>query len=1053
MATERHCTDCGTRLSANESHPVCPRCIFRRLADIGSTVPPEETKSPATLTTLLGAKFRSETQKNTDFYAEYELLEEIGRGGMGTIYKALQPKLNRVVALKVIHAAGHASEDSHRRFRSEVKIAGQLNHPNIVPVFDVGVMDGFPSFSMEYFPGGTLADRIRKSSVPTREAVILLSKVARAVFFAHQHGVLHRDIKPANILLDRDGEPHLGDFGLAKELDSDTDLTRSGAVLGSPNYMSPEQASGDPSTLSVATDVYSLGAILYEILTGHPPFRASTPLETMRLVVEQEAPRPSASGAQVDRDLETICLKCLDKEPSRRYATARDMGDDLDRWLRHEPISARRASSLERTIKWARRYPALAILSVLLFVVLVSGLGAVTWQWRTAEEARRRELQERRRAEAALARSSVSLAEAALREGNGSAVQAALATVPKEFQDANWTYLLDESDTSRPVTVSGLASPHDLAANPANASEFAAAADSESVILFNVRTGTRLLAIVPGFATSATNATLTLAFSPDGRRLAIGRSMIGGIVVHDTQTGKKLAEWSTPATGQLQFSSDGASLLQTSANRSTTHLWDSVSGEQRWSLGQGYHSSRFGSNPRHVVSYSWNQQLQLRSADDSSAILTYTDKYFEKFVAQPEGLLLVAANPLGFVRGFDQSDGRQRFEIQPHESLISHLAFFPDGERFLTAATLADGRQSLQCWNSRNGRLCQNLTGGRGIIRALALHPVSGELIVAGSELRVWDVGALNPVRIIRSRNAHPSAVFWGDVLLAPVLDGIHSVQLQTPSGDTAGFPWNPPDDSFGQPSVSADGRRLAIGRYNSAGLFRVLERDAGTIKELASINSRRVISHLRINPHGDRVAVLQSDFSAMGILEIPSGKTGLHLEKTGIKRFSDVAWLEGGARLVGLVTTHAARSTPGSAEEIVLWDASTGKRLHAVTNLSVSSFACASPDGKTFMEAGADQYLRIRDGKTLAIIRQFRAHNGAITALAWHPTRPVVASASEDLGIRLWNLDDGTRLEELRGPLSAPSVLSFSSDGRQLATAARDGVARIWEPRCLASP
>lgn len=1037
----------------NETQPVCPRCIFRRLADIGSPLPPEETTLVPSPAPLSGSDFSLDGQSNTDFYAEYELLEEIGRGGMGVIYKALQPKLNRVVALKVIHAASHASEDSHRRFRAEVKVAGRLNHPNIVPVFDVGVMDGFPCFSMEYFPGGTLAEKLRSSAMSLSASVATLSKVARAVFFAHQHGVLHRDIKPANILLDRDGEPHVGDFGLAKEMESDSDLTRSGAILGSPNYMSPEQACGEASTLSVATDIYSLGAILYEILTGHPPFRASSPLETMRLVVEQEAPRPSTSVARVDRDLETICLKCLEKEPARRYATARDMADDLDRWLRHEPISARPASSLERSIKWARRYPALAALSALLFIVLVSGLAAVTWQWRTAEDARRRELQERRRAEAALARASISLAEAGLREGNGSAVQAALGTVPKEFQDATWTYLLGESDTSRPLSIGGVASPNDLAANPALASVFAASVHDGNVILFDVRAGTRLLEFVPGFITKATNAAFKLAFSPDGDRLAIGRNRVGGIVVHDAHTGSKLLEWSTPTTGQLQFSADGTAILQTSADRRTTHLWNSVDGEERWHLSQGYHSSGFGSNPKHVVSYSWDQQLQLRSVDDSSAILSFTDRYFEKFVAQPEGTLLVTANPLGFVRGFDQKDGRQRFEFQPHESVISHLAFFPGGERFLTAATLPDGRQSLQCWNSRNGRLCQNLTGGKGSIRALALHPLSGELIVAGSELRVWDIGGLSPVRTIRSRNAHPSAVFWGDVLLAPLPGDHFSVRLQSRTGDTSGFQWIAPDDSHGQPSISADGRRLVIGRYNSAGFLRVLERDAGTIKEIAAINSRRVISHLRISPHGDRIAVLQSDFGALGILDVATGESALSLEKTGIKRFSDVAWLEDGTRLAGLVTTHAARSTPGSVEEIVLWDMNTGRRLCAVTNLSVSSLACASPDGKSFIEAGSDQNLRIRDSKTLGVIRQFRAHNGAITALAWHPTRPIIASGSEDLGIRLWNLTDGTRLEELRGPLSPPSVLSFSPEGRQLATAARDGVARIWEPRCLASP
>lgn len=1049
MENERKCTDCGGTLAPADSQPVCPACIFRRLSNIGSTVHPDESS-----TTLPRTDTVREGDADTDFYAEYELLEEIGRGGMGVIYKAHQPGLNRTVAVKAIHAAGLAGDVARRRFQAEVKMAGRLNHPNIVPVFDVGVMDGCPCFSMEYFPGGSLADRLGRSGMRLEEGVVLLTKVARAVYFAHQHGVLHRDLKPANILFDAVGEPHVADFGLAKELDSGSDLTRSGAVLGSPSYMSPEQAAGKSGTLSVATDIYSLGGILYELLTGRPPFLAATPLETLRLVVEQEPQRPSMVAGPGDRDLETICLKCLEKEPSRRYATAGELAEDLERWLRHEPIQARAVTTGERFRKWARRHPALAGVSALLMVVLLAGLSGVSWQWRKAEEARRRETQQLRRAEAALGRSAIALAEAALREGNGPATQAALDTVPVEFRDATWAYLVGESDTSRPLQAFGDGKMDDLVAHPTRPSAFATSYRGGGIVIFDVRDGRRLLEFVPGFTQVATDAALRLAFSKSGDRLAIGRTGPGGIVVHDATNGRKLAEWKGPRSGRLEFSPDGKMLLQTSADRQRLEMWDATDGTHRWEHRDSYQAACFVGDGQQVAHYCWVEGLRLLKSIDGSEVIRLPGDYFQEFAAEPGGSLLVAVNPMGFVRGFEVADGRLRFEIQPHEGDIRRVAFLPGGERFLTAATLPDGRQALQCWDARTGRACQNLNGGRGEIRNVSLHPLSGEVIVGGRDLRVWETASVLPHRVIRGNNAHPSAVFWGskDDLFAPSTRGLMGAEFQSISGTEQTVRWSPPDSDYGQPSVSADGRRVAIGRYNSTALIEVLERVGEGVQPVASLNPKQLIAHIRLSPNGDRVAVLKSDFTGLRILGVPKGKASVDLEVAEIKRFADVAWLNGGNYLAGLVTTHAPRRAPGSVEQIVLWDTATGELLRSVTNASITSVACAAPDGRRFAEAGADRNVRLRDGTTLEVLNEFRVHNAPITALAWHPTRPILATASEDLVIRLWNLDDGTRLEELRGPLSPPSVLSFSPDGTRLATASRDRVARIWEPRSLAA-
>jgi WD40 repeat protein/tetratricopeptide (TPR) repeat protein len=310
----------------------------------------------------------------------YELLEELGRGGMGMVYKARQTGLNRLVALKMILAGTMASADDVRRFRAEAEAAAGLEHPNVLPVYEVGEQGGLHYFSMKLVEGGSLTRLLGRSpQAETRTLVALMAQVARAVHFAHQRGILHRDLKPANVLLEGN-VPYVADFGLAKRVEGDSGLTQSGAIVGTPSYMPPEQARGE-KRLSTAADVYSLGAMLYEVLTGRPPFRGATPLDTLLHVLEQ-APASPRSLAAVDRDLETICLKCLEKDPAKRYASAEALADDLERWLRREPIAARPVGQAVRFLRWCRRKPvvaglAAAVLSLIVTVAVVSTVLAV----------------------------------------------------------------------------------------------------------------------------------------------------------------------------------------------------------------------------------------------------------------------------------------------------------------------------------------------------------------------------------------------------------------------------------------------------------------------------------------------------------------------------------------------------------------------------------------------------------------------------------------------------------------------------------------------------
>jgi hypothetical protein len=318
------------------------------------------------------------------YVGDYELLEEIARGGMGVVFRARQASLNRVVALKMMLKGEFAAEADVRRFRQEAESAATLDHPNIVPIYEVGEHEGHQYFSMKLIE--TPASSVPAAGDSFRDTAIRLVKVARAVHHAHQRGVLHRDLKPGNILIDRQGEPHVADFGLARKVDRSEDATRSGLIVGTPNYMAPEQAGAEKS-LTTAVDVWSLGVVLYEWLTGQVPFRGDDVVSTLMKVSTDDPASPRSLVSRIPRDLETICLKCLNKSPAARYRSAEDLADDLERWLRGEPIAARRISTRERVVKWARRRPALAgLLAVSVLAALT--LSAAGWHYsaRLAEQ-------------------------------------------------------------------------------------------------------------------------------------------------------------------------------------------------------------------------------------------------------------------------------------------------------------------------------------------------------------------------------------------------------------------------------------------------------------------------------------------------------------------------------------------------------------------------------------------------------------------------------------------------------------------------------------------
>jgi serine/threonine protein kinase/WD40 repeat protein len=405
MADRAMCPNCGAALPVDAPQGLCPACLIafaldEQAADPASGRPGDsgwQDRSVAGAETIAANAIAPATSPTTGtqpngthsgglarraggadplgtirYFGDYELLSEVARGGMGVVFRARQVSLNRIVALKMILAGRLASGDDVRRFRLEAESAANLDHPGIVPIYEVGEHEGQHYFSMGFVEGESLAERVTAGPLPAREAADLVQQLAEAVQFAHEHGVIHRDLKPPNVLIDARGRARITDFGLAKAIREDRILTATGQVLGTPSYMPPEQAAGRIEAIGPAADVYSLGAILYCLLTGRPPFQASSATDTLLQVREREPVPPRQLNATVPRDLETIALKCLQKEPKRRYGSARELADDLDRFLAGKPILARPVGRSERLWRWCRRNPALATMTALVNVLLLT---------------------------------------------------------------------------------------------------------------------------------------------------------------------------------------------------------------------------------------------------------------------------------------------------------------------------------------------------------------------------------------------------------------------------------------------------------------------------------------------------------------------------------------------------------------------------------------------------------------------------------------------------------------------------------------------------------
>jgi tRNA A-37 threonylcarbamoyl transferase component Bud32 len=528
------------------------------------------------------------------YFGDYELFDVIARGGMGVVYRARQVSLNRVVALKMILAGKLADEADVSRFHAEAEAAAILDHPGIVPIYEIGDHKGQHYFSMGYVDGESLSGRIKDGPLPPREAAAYMLKIAEAVAFAHEHGVIHRDLKPSNVLLDRAGELKVSDFGLAKRVQSDSDLTATGQVLGTPSYMPPEQASGEVDDITALSDIYSLGATCYCLLTGNPPFAAASAVETLRQVVETEPIPPKDVNPDVDLDLQTITLKCLEKRPERRYASARELAAELERFLNGEPIHARPISAMDRLWRWCKRRPKVAgltaaVVLMALFIAIVSPLVALRQESLRRDADKRAQEAQAARGQARTSQSKaekrervanrylydahMNLAMLAWEEGNVPRVRQLLDLhLPQSDEDDTrtfvWYYLHNLCETKHVRVLNHGAPVSCVAFSPDSATLASSSADG-IVRLWNPTSGQSKLTIrTRALGSSAVD------FSPDGTTLAISFPPRATALL-DVASGKIKTtidrRGGHPAA--IAFSPDGA-IVATGSDNNTVRLWE-----------------------------------------------------------------------------------------------------------------------------------------------------------------------------------------------------------------------------------------------------------------------------------------------------------------------------------------------------------------------------------------------------------------------------------------------------------------------------------------------